>query len=53
LARMQLPIMVKYRGQSLYLTIRAGTDGYLPTSWYVDKVWLTFACGSSVASTIY
>ncbi len=43
----RLPIsdIATYRGQQLRVSIWATGDEQLPTSFFVDKVWLVFGCG--------
>jgi hypothetical protein len=48
--RQTVPNISAYRNTTISVTLGAITDSSLPTGWYVDKIWLVFACGSTPAS---
>lgn len=48
--RVPVPNIAAYRGHRIHVVIVASTDAAYPTTFYVDKVWLVFACGPAVAS---
>ena len=50
-SRLVISNIAAYRGESLVLAIGGFTDSTLSTRWYVDLVWLVFACGSVIADT--
>jgi hypothetical protein len=49
--RMPIGDVRALRGAIVTPAFQASTDGSLYTSWWVDRVWLVFACGSTPAQS--
>ncbi len=49
-ARLAIPGIANYRGQTIMLDFQARTDSSLATYWYVDAVELHFGCGTVITS---
>lgn len=49
-ARLPISSISNYKGQNISVWIGAATDGSLYTYWWVDKVWLSFGCGSQITA---
>lgn len=49
--RLVIPNAQAYADQPLSVAIAGFTDSSYPTTWYVDKVWMVFACGSTIAGS--
>jgi hypothetical protein len=50
--RQPIPNIAAYRGTSISVALGAITDYSYPTGWYVDNVWVVFACGVTPANQI-